>query len=106
MAWSRRTNPSCSAMHKEVRPKPVAAILATTPLSVAVRTLQRSFTSPVAGLACSQKYRKVRHSNSYRKSRSASDRVLEDGGFAGFACCWWGAEGGERDGVRGRQRLP
>ena len=37
-------------------PKPVAAMLATTALSVdALRALQRSFTSPVWGLACSQK---------------------------------------------------
>ena len=42
-------------MQRAVKPKPVAAMLLTTPLSEE-RTLQRSFTIPVLGFVWSQKY--------------------------------------------------
>ena len=48
-------------MQRAVSPKPVAAILATTLLSVAARTLHRSLTSPVCGFAL---FPKVGDSNS------------------------------------------
>ena len=48
--------PRFSPMQSAVSPKPVAAMLATTALSVeAFRALHRSLTKPVSGLACSQK---------------------------------------------------
>jgi hypothetical protein len=48
--------PRMSPMQSAVNPNPVAAMLATIVLSLAaLRALQRSFTKPVSGLACSKK---------------------------------------------------
>src|ERR1700694_1787976 len=68
--------PRFSPMHRAVSPNPVAAILARSLLS-GRRTLHRSLTKPVSGLACSQKKRKLALSSS---SKSGSSRREEDVG--------------------------
>src|SRR5271154_70648 len=62
--------PRLSPMQRAVSPKPSAAMLPSGFLSC-VMTLHRSFTMPVLGLACSQKYRKFALSISCRSVSSS-----------------------------------
>src|SRR5947209_4011015 len=72
-----------SPMQSAVKPNPVAAMLATTELSVlAFRALQRSLTRPVSGLACSQKKQQLRRSIS-SSNWSSSGENAEAGPEAG-----------------------
>ena len=73
-ASARLTKPRFSPMQMAVRPKPVDAMLAARLVSL-VRTLQRSLISPVCGLACSQKNRKLACS-----SRSGTGHLRARGG--------------------------
>ena len=73
-------------MQIAVRPKPVEAMLAATVVSF-VRTLQRSFVSPVFGFACSQKKRKFACSKSLRNWSSCGESAVGEGEGAGLVCC-------------------
>src|ERR1700732_936617 len=70
--------PRWSAMHSAVRPKPVAAMLATFRESDPVAWL-RSFTSPVAGLASPQKNSKQERSRSSKKRSSSAVNLYRVG---------------------------
>src|ERR1700677_3430703 len=72
-------------MHRAVRPKPVAAILATKRLSslpVVFLLEARSSTCPVEGSACSMKYMQAACCMFSRKSRSSSLSSLDEGARA------------------------
>jgi len=66
-------------------------MLATKELSVvALRALQRSFTRPVSGLACSQKKQQANRSISSRSASSAgeNEKVCGENGERAAAGCW------------------
>src|ERR1700686_2408453 len=71
-------HPRWSAMHNAVKPKPVAAMLATFRESDPVAWL-RSFTSPVAGLASPQKNSKQERSRSSKKRSSSAVNLYRVG---------------------------
>src|SRR5579875_1355312 len=81
-AWAEEIYPRLWPMHRAVRLNPVAAMLATTVWS-GPRTLQRSLTSPVWGLACSQKKAKFARSSSSRKLSSSLERGAPVAGVVG-----------------------
>src|SRR6202022_1866374 len=72
-------------MQRAVKPKPVAAILATVSWSLAC-TLQRSFTMPVFGLACSQKNKKFALSRSFKNWSSSGLRENVGSSGGGESC--------------------
>src|ERR1700728_155133 len=82
----REMYPRVWAMHRAVNPKPVAATLAAVLLSV-VRTLQRSFTRPGCGSACSQKNWKLAFWRSSRNWSSCGERLeVENSGEMAADC--------------------
>src|SRR5438105_8923031 len=108
VASGRVMRPRLWPMQTAVRQKPVAATLATTRLSGA-RTLKRSLTKPVCGLACSQKKQKSALMMSSRKLMSSGERVLGAGGGAkqgdeDWGCCAAPSKGRMLRPARGRAK--